>query len=61
MQFLDWLASRMYFKYQASSAVYVLEVISFHLVGGLLPVKTSQECVSDLYLYLSGNWEFSDS
>ena len=51
----------MYFKYQASSAVYVLEVISFHLVGGLLPVKTSQECVSDLYLYLSGNWEFSDS
>ena len=29
--------------------------------GGLLPIKTAQECVSDLYLYLSGNCEFSDS
>ena len=27
----------------------------------LLPAKTTQECVSDFYLYLSGNWEFSDS
>ena len=28
---------------------------------GLLPAKATQECVSGLYLELSGNWEFSDS
>ena len=29
--------------------------------GGLLPIKTTYECVSGLYLYLSGNWELGDS
>ena len=28
--------------------------------GGLPPVKTTQECVSGLHLYPSGNWEFGD-
>ena len=29
--------------------------------GGLLHTKTILECVSGLYFYLSGNWEFTDS
>ena len=29
--------------------------------GGLLPISAIQECVSGVYLYLSENWEFSDS
>lgn len=29
--------------------------------GGLLPVETTQKCVSGLHPYLSGNWEFGVS
>ena len=29
--------------------------------GGLLPIKTTWECVSGLYLHLSGTGEFCDS
>ena len=50
-------------KFQASPNFWGLCACGqqFSSSGGLLPVKTTQECVSDLYLYLSGNWEFSDS
>ena len=43
------------------SRIYVLIGSSFQLEGDLLPIKTTQECLSGLYLYLAGNWEFSDS
>lgn len=36
-------------------------VSSFHLMGVLLPVEITEECVLDPYLYLSEKWEFSDS
>ena len=54
-------------NFQASSTFWfwpvegLLVVSSFHLEGSLLPVKTTEQYVSGLYLYLSGNWEFDDS
>ena len=60
---MDWLAPRRSFKHHQfsgfkQSRIYVLVVSSFQLERDLLPIKTTQECVSSLYLYLSGNWEF---
>ena len=39
----------------------MLVVSSFYLGWGSAPLKTTSECVSGLYLYLSGNWDFSVS
>ena len=38
----------------SQSRVYALVVRSFHLAGGLLPVKTASECVSSPYLFFQG-------
>ena len=59
-QSLHWLASRWGSKHHqplgvSQSRVYALLVRSFHLEGGLLPVKTASECVSSPYLFFSGH------
>ena len=39
----------------------MLIVSSFYLGWGSAPLKTTSDCVSGLYLYLSENWELGDS
>ena len=39
----------------------MLVVSSFYLGWDSAPLKTTSECVSGLYLYLSENWELGDS
>ena len=55
-------------KFQASSTSWFHPVWGlcscgkkFSSGGGLLPVKATYECVSGIYLYLPGNWEFGNS
>lgn len=57
---LDWLASRWNFKHHSSSGfsqsgVYMLAVSDIHLAGESASSKNNGN------LYLSGNWEFSNS
>ena len=64
-QFSEGLALKWSFKHhqlsgfnQSSISVLVLAVFIW---CGSASYKTTQECMSGLYLYLLGNWEFGDS
>ena len=64
-QFSEGLAPKWSFKHHQHSGfnqsrVSLLRLAVFVWCGSA-SYKTTQECVSGLYLYLLGNWEFGDS